>query len=318
MSSFTFNGVSSDTLGLILPETPFRPSWAEQYEEIQIPGRPEVIKRPNGIYENQSLTINAIIADKSKIQQVYRTLHGKGKLTLSTASGEYMNVLVEPLIPQGVALSMAELPITFDCFPFAYATTPSETMIGTTYTEVDNNSSIYSAPIIEIQLSKNEAPILKGDVNFDGLIDAVDASLVLAEISRIAAGEPETFTPEQKIAADVNDDGLIDAVDASLILQLAAEQATTGDEDIAQYITIDTNGAELFIGIPNAVISNGFKVVVDCGLYLIYYIDATGGKVNIMSYSSFDLPLLHTGTNYMRYSGENISSVKVIINERWL
>lgn len=318
MSSFTFNGTTSDELGLIITETPFRPSWTEQAEDIIIPGRAEIIKHSNGIYDDQQLPVNAVISDPAKIRQIYGTLSGKGRLILSTAPDEYLNVRVEPLIPQGVALDMAELPITFTCAPFAYALTPTAVQIGTTYTEVQNNSSIYSAPIIEIQLSQDDAPILKGDVNFDGLIDAVDASLVLAEISRIAAGEPETFTPEQKIAADVNDDGLIDAVDASLILQLAAEQATTGDEDIAQYVTIDCNGAQLFVGIPNAVISNGFKVTIDCGLYLIYYTDATGGKVNIMSYSSFDLPLLHTGTNYMKYSGENISSVKVIINERWL
>ena len=318
MSSFTFNGVSSDTLGLILPETPFRPSWAEETEEIVIPGRSEVIKRPNGIYSNQEFTVNAVISDKSKIQDIYSTLTGTGKLILSTAPNEYMNVRVEPLIPQGVALSMAELPITFDCFPFAYAITPSATEISTSYTEVENTSSIYSAPIIEIQLSKNTAPILKGDVNFDGIIDSVDASLVLAEIARLAAGEPPTFTPEQVEAADVNDDGIVDVVDASLILQLAAEQAEASNEDIAEYVTIDTNGAELFVGIPNAVISNGFKVTIDCGLYLIYYTDTEGNKVNIMNYSSYDLPLLHTGTNYMKYSGENVSKVDVIINERWL
>ena len=118
MSYFKFNGIDSRNLGLIITETPFRPSWAESVDEITIPGRAEVIKNPNGTYDNQPLTISVVISDKSKINQIYSTLTGEGKLILSTNLNEYMNVRVEPLVPKGVALDMAELSITFDCYPF--------------------------------------------------------------------------------------------------------------------------------------------------------------------------------------------------------
>lgn len=317
MSYFTFNGVDSRDLGLIITQTPFRPSWAEQVEEIVIPGRPEVIKTPNGIYSNQSLPISAVIADKTKIQQIYSTLHGEGKLVLSTNTTEYINCIVEPLVPQGVALDMAELSITFDCYPFAYAISPTVVQIGTSATVVDNTSSIYSAPVIKIDLQPDDAPILKGDVNFDGKITAVDASLVLTEIGNIAAGEP-TFTPEQFEAADMDDDGMLTAKDASKILQIYAEGQSHNPETPAQNVIIYTNGAQLIVGVPDDVIANGLSIYIDCGLYLIYYYDLTGEMVNIMNYSSLDLPLLHTGENYMWYEGQNVSAVSVIINERWL
>ena len=317
MSYFTFNGTDSRDLGLIITQTPFRPSWGEQVEEIVIPGRPEVIKNPNGIYENQSLTINAVIGDASKIRQIYSTLTGEGKLILSTAPTEYINCRVEPLVPQGVALDMAELTITFDCYPFAYAVTPSETPIGTTYTLIENESSIYSAPIIAIEMAQTAATILKGDVNFDGKIDAIDALLVLKEIANIAAGHP-TFTPEQFEAADMDDSGTLSDADASAILDIYAENSGRDPSTPAQNIIIYTNGAQLIVGIPNEVLSIGATVYVDCGLYLIYYLDTDGNKVNIMNYSSLDLPLLHTGDNYMKYEGEHVSGVSVTINERWL
>ncbi|MBR4627790.1 MAG: dockerin type I repeat-containing protein [Ruminococcus sp.] len=317
MSYFIFNYIDSRDLGLILPKTPFRPSWAEQVEEITIPGRPEVIKNPNGIYANQSMIINAVISDSSKIHQIYSTLAGEGRLILSTATGEYINCRVEPLIPQGVALDMAELPITFDCYPFAYAIEPTVTEIGTSYTEVDNTSSIYSAPVIAIEMNKTAAPILKGDVNFDGKITPVDASLVLAEIANIAAGTP-TFTPEQFAAADMDDSGTLTAADASAILALCADNQNHDPTTPAQNVIIYTNGAQLVVGIPDEVLANGFTVYVDCGLYLIYYLDTNGNMVNIMNYSSLDLPLLHTGKNYMMYSGDNVKGVTVTINERWL
>lgn len=317
MSYFTFNGTDSRDLGLIITQTPFRPSWAEQVEEIVIPGRPEVIKNPNGIYENQSLTINAVIGDASKIRQIYSTLTGEGKLILSTAPTEYVNCRVEPLVPQGVALDMAELTIAFDCYPIAYAVTPSETPIGTTYTLIENESSIYSAPIIAIEMEQTAATILKGDVNFDGKIDARDAALVLNEIANIAAGHP-TFTPEQFYAADMDDSGTLSAADASAILAIYAENAGRDPSTPAQNVIIYTNGAQLLVGIPDEVLSIGATVYVDCGLYLIYYHDTDGNKVNIMNYSSLDLPLLHTGDNYMKYEGEHVSGVSVTINERWL
>lgn len=322
MSHFIFNGTDSRDLGLILPETPFRPSWAESVDEITIPGRAEVIKNPNGTYDNQSLTINSVISDSSKINDIYSALSGEGKLILSTAPNEYINCRVEPLIPQGVALDMAELPITFDCYPFAYAVEPTVTEIGTSFTEINNTSSVYSAPIIKISIEKSSSTIMKGDVNMNGRIDPDDASLALAEYVRLSSGQPGTFTPEQFYAADMDDDGILSADDCSAILklytELSSQAGTITPATPAQQVEINTNGASLIVGIPSEVLANGFDIYVDCGLYIIYYFDTEGNMVNIMQYSSLDLPLLHKGVNYMKYTSEFVSGVSVTINERWL
>lgn len=322
MSYFKFNGIDSRNLGLIITETPFRPSWAESVDEITIPGRAEIIKNPSGTYDNQSLTINAVISDSSKINDIYSALSGEGKLILSTAPNEYINCRVEPLIPQGVALDMAELPITFDCYPFAYAVEPTVAEIGTSFTEVNNTSSVYSAPIIKISVKKSSSTIMKGDVNMNGRIDPDDASLALAEYVRLSSGQPGTFTPEQFYAADMDDDGILSADDCSAILklytELSSQAGTITPATPAQQVEINTNGASLIVGIPSEVLANGFDIYVDCGLYIIYYFDTEGNMVNIMNYSSLDLPLLHTGENYMRYQGQHVDSVTVTINERWL
>ena len=322
MSYFKFNGIDSRNLGLIITETPFRPSWADSVDEITIPVRAEVIKNPNGTYDNQPLTISVVISDKSKINQIYSTLTGEGKLILSTNLNEYMNVRVEPLIPKGIALDMAELSITFDCYPFAYAVTPSVVSIGTTYTQIENNSSIYSAPIIKISVEKSSSTIMKGDVNMNGRIDPDDASLALAEYVRLSSGQPGTFTPEQFYAADMDDDGVLTASDCSAILalytELSSQAGTITPATPAQQVEINTNGASLIVGIPSEVLANGFDIYVDCGLYIIYYFDTEGNMVNIMQYSSLDLPLLHKGVNYMKYTSEFVSGVTVTINERWL
>lgn len=69
---------------------------------------------------------------------------------------------------------------------------------------------------------------LKGDVNDDGLINAVDASAVLSEYALTSTGGQPTFTQKQMKAGDVNEDGVINAVDASKILSYYAVLATGG------------------------------------------------------------------------------------------
>lgn len=61
-----------------------------------------------------------------------------------------------------------------------------------------------------------------GDVNSDGMIDAVDASEVLAEYARVSTQQGRTFDDRTFRAADVNSDGFTDAADASLILSYYA------------------------------------------------------------------------------------------------
>ena len=66
-----------------------------------------------------------------------------------------------------------------------------------------------------------------GDVTGDGIIDAVDASSVLAYYARTATNQEGGYTEEQLLAADINHDGEINAVDASNILAYYAYTAVT-------------------------------------------------------------------------------------------
>lgn len=77
-----------------------------------------------------------------------------------------------------------------------------------------------------------------GDVNDDGTINAVDASMVLSEYARKATGQTLTFSEIQKKAADVNDDSDVNAVDASKILSYYAYKATGGTLLFADYLDI--------------------------------------------------------------------------------
>lgn len=73
-----------------------------------------------------------------------------------------------------------------------------------------------------------------GDVNYDGTVDALDASLVLTAYSykqtyvepELEQGDMQELYPSIKCAGDVNHDGNLDALDASLILAQYSEAQT--------------------------------------------------------------------------------------------
>ena len=70
---------------------------------------------------------------------------------------------------------------------------------------------------------------LMKDVNFDGRINAVDASMVLAEYASTSAGNEPTFTKTQRYMADIDYDGQVTAIDASYILSTYALRSAGKD-----------------------------------------------------------------------------------------
>lgn len=186
MSSFTFNGVSSNTLGIIITKPIVRPTWLPETEFTPIPGRPRQIPYTKDWYPNISFTIQACMSDASpeKVQEVYDTLRGYGTLVISTAPNEQLNVYVEQLDPDCRALMMAEFPITFRAEPFAYATAPkSQSIMGDTV-EVNNTGTAFVDPLITIIASQATTTVTCNGVDM----------IVTTPTEIVSAGYPSTYS----------------------------------------------------------------------------------------------------------------------------
>lgn len=72
----------------------------------------------------------------------------------------------------------------------------------------------------------DDSEFILGDINFDSVIDASDASLALKEYASIQTTGNTTLTELETKAADVDDDGAVNADDASLILGFYSHQQT--------------------------------------------------------------------------------------------
>ena len=91
--------------------------------------------------------------------------------------------------------------------------------------EVKLGEDVYTVAIgrLHIEVDITRPPVVLPsfpypDIDGDGIITAIDASMVLTAYSNIQAGEPSGLTPEQENLADANRDGIISSVDASLIM----------------------------------------------------------------------------------------------------
>ena len=97
--------------------------------------------------------------------------------------------------------------------------------------------SVFSSSVLLISSAAQAfAAYTFGDVNNNGYVDAVDASLILSEYANNATHKGGTFTEEQRKAADVNHDNYVDAVDASYILAYYAYRSTSGTLDLETFV----------------------------------------------------------------------------------
>lgn len=98
-------------------------------------------------------------------------------------------------------------------------------------------NATYILKDVEISDEIVEVKIPLGDVDSDGSVNSVDASLVLAEYAAISTNGTLAFDDKAKKAADVNKDGKIDSTDASSILEFYAYTSIGGTEtDMEKWI----------------------------------------------------------------------------------
>lgn len=152
MSYFLFNDVNSDDLGLMITKTPVRPTWKQNSQEFTLTGKSVSYIQKSKTYGNQSMTVETFLSDitPERLQLIYRTFQGDGKLWLSSSPAEYLEVIAEPPDIKAVAYLAGECSLKFIVKPFARAVNPTTVAVPAqnSYKRVDNNGTLFSEPLI--------------------------------------------------------------------------------------------------------------------------------------------------------------------------
>ncbi|MDE6798540.1 MAG: hypothetical protein K2J36_11110, partial [Ruminococcus sp.] len=118
----------------------------------------------------------------------------------------------------------------FDDYNKAVTHIPASAEMGLSSLDFDYESESFRTEY-PISLKKFAIENKSGDVNADGLVNAVDSSMILAEYAVLSTKGKSSFTTVQELTADVNDDEEINAVDASMLLQYYAYISTVSAEE---------------------------------------------------------------------------------------
>ena len=101
---------------------------------------------------------------------------------------------------------------------------------------------LFTATMAAWALAASAVTDILGDVNFDDYVDALDASLILAEYASQSTSQGTTFTdPQQKINADVDGNGVVDAIDASVTLAFYSFLSTGGSGRMEDWLASDAH-----------------------------------------------------------------------------
>jgi len=76
----------------------------------------------------------------------------------------------------------------------------------------------------------------KGDINSDGSVNSVDASLAMAIYTQMSSESQLSFSNAQISAGDVNSDGSTNSIDASVIMAYYSSLSTGNNSEITEFI----------------------------------------------------------------------------------
>lgn len=160
MSYFRFNDYDS-LKDLIITKPIIRPTWGRTVNETALPGNTRSAMAMYKCYENAEFKISAVIADATpeNVHRIYAALNGFGKMLISSAPGEELDVWIRPIVPEPVALLMAEIELDVVARPFATALSAKSFTIGSERTEVNNEGTVYAEPVIRLTATAGDVKI---------------------------------------------------------------------------------------------------------------------------------------------------------------
>ena len=201
MEYFTFNNVSSETLGVLMQDEFLDSTPAISFEEIDIPGRDGAVIEIQNL-KNVLMDIKCTLRDSANRDAVRRWLHGTGDFIFN---GRKRRAFILGQIDcQRIGTEMEAFTLSVIFEPFWYPESDELTSIGSaagTYT-VTNTGTVASVPIISItgtgtitlSINGTSVQITAGDTEVTLIIDSKSKTLTPTGIANLGWRYP-TLNP---------------------------------------------------------------------------------------------------------------------------
>lgn len=150
MDYFMWNGINSQTYGIVAEKLPTPERDKERVEKITIPGRSGHMTLSDSTYDGQIRVVTCGLLDVAQKDAVFAWLKGSGLVMFSNEpTRAYRARITEGIPMERVNALFHSFIVTFDCQPFAYEYVPTvHTLVASG--SITNTGAMTALPIIVV------------------------------------------------------------------------------------------------------------------------------------------------------------------------
>lgn len=158
MRTVYFNGISFESLGLIIRKNPIPPCSQTEYETIAIPDGPTVFADKK-TREPIVFSIECTLIEAGMLRSIYAAIQKKGRLILPDEPDKYYNAVLTVETPEPIIMQYGTLVFNATCEPYAYSlNNEMQTYVLSDsgwykYAEVVNEGTEEAEPVIRVSAS---------------------------------------------------------------------------------------------------------------------------------------------------------------------
>ncbi|AMJ41687.1 phage tail domain-containing protein [Anaerotignum propionicum] len=194
---FTFKGINSLDMGVVMLKAPSIYKPTKRVNEIQIAGRNGILHEDTNTYENYTKEAECQVMDRSRIDDVSAWLNGYGEVIFSSEPDKVYRAFIKNQIPfNNILLNLNDFLVQFDCFPFKYSVDKADEELSLTApTTIYNQGTIYSEPIITVYGTGNIAlTINEKNYTITGIDGYVTINSEIQEVYKDSTNKNNSFS----------------------------------------------------------------------------------------------------------------------------
>ena len=149
---FTFNGVDSREMGVIVTAMPETVRAERRIESITVAGRNGSLHTDEGVYESYDRTMECALIKRARLDEITAWLVGSGEMTFSTEPDKVYRVTIANKISIAQMMRVFQkFQVVMDTQPFKYSVNAAgDALELTAPTTIRNSGTVYSEPLITV------------------------------------------------------------------------------------------------------------------------------------------------------------------------
>lgn len=182
---FTFNGVDSREMGVIVTAMPETVRAERRIESITVAGRNGSLHTDEGVYESYDRTMECALIKRARLDEITAWLVGSGEMTFSTEPDKVYRVTIANKISITQMMRVFQkFQVILDTQPFKYSVNAAgDALELTAPTTIRNSGTVYSEPIITVYGSGNITLTVNGaDFPLYGVQESITIDSEMMEV----------------------------------------------------------------------------------------------------------------------------------------